>query len=93
MSQPTTPSDLFKKRHSLAHVLLMAIKHHFPHALPTIGPVTDTGFYYDIDFRNETKIGNEDLAKVEKTMREIIAKNLSFRVETIDTGAAEGLFT
>jgi threonyl-tRNA synthetase len=71
----------------------MAIKHHFPHALPTIGPVTDTGFYYDIDFRNETKIGNEDLAKVEKTMREIIAKNLSFRVETIDTGAAEGLFT
>jgi threonyl-tRNA synthetase len=92
MSQATNHTDLFKKRHSLAHVLLMAIKHQFPHALPTIGPVTENGFYYDIDFSNETKIGNDDLAKIEKTMREIIAKKLPFTVETVPSGEAEGLF-
>ncbi len=85
-------SPLFKKRHSLAHVLLMAIKHHFPHALPTIGPVTDTGFYYDIDFVDGVKPTNEDLPKLEKTMREILKRNLDFKVETVTPGIAEGLF-
>ena len=93
MSHPNQLTELFKKRHSLAHVLLMAIKHHFPHALPTIGPVTETGFYYDIDFSGETKIGNDDLPKVEKTMREIIAKNLPFAVKEVTIHEAEGMFT
>lgn len=93
MSQSINQSPLFKKRHSLAHVLLMAIKHHFPHALPTIGPVTDTGFYYDIDFVDGVKVTLEDLPKLEKTMREILKRNLDFKVETITPGIAEGLFS
>lgn len=86
-------SILFNKRHSLAHVLLMAIKHHFPHSLPTIGPVTDTGFYYDIDFIDGVKPTLEDLPKLEKTMREIIKRNLPFKKEAITTNIAEGLFS
>jgi threonyl-tRNA synthetase len=71
----------------------MAIKHHYPHALPTIGPVTDTGFYYDIDFVDGVKPSPEDLPKLEKTMREILKRNLDFRVENITPGIAEGLFS
>lgn len=93
MSQIIDQTPLFKKRHSLAHILLMAIKHHFPHALPTIGPVTETGFYYDIDFVDGVKPTLEDLPKIEKTMREILKRNLDFKVETTTTGIAEGLFS
>jgi threonyl-tRNA synthetase len=93
MSQIMNQPPLFKKRHSLAHVLLMAIKHHFPHALPTIGPVTDTGFYYDIDFVDGIKPALEDLPKLEKTMKEILKRKLDFKIEIITPGIAEGLFS
>ena len=69
----------------------MAVKKEFPHALPTIGPVTDTGFYYDIDF-GSTKIGTEDLEKLEKTMRELLGQSLDFRQETVDSSQAKELF-
>lgn len=83
---------LFNKRHSLAHVLLMAVKHHFPHATPTIGPVTDTGFYYDFDFTGGAKVTAEDFGKIEATMREILAKHLDFSVESISPEKARELF-
>ena len=92
MSQKEAQNQLFKVRHSLAHVLLMAIKHNFPHALPTIGPVTDAGFYYDLDFVDGVKIGVEDLKKVEDTMREILKRHLDFKVETVSTDQARSLF-
>jgi threonyl-tRNA synthetase len=93
MQKTSRESDLFNIRHSLAHVLLMAIKHHFPHALPTIGPVTETGFYYDIDFVDGVKIKEEDLAKVEKTMKEILMRHLDFKVETVTPDVARELFS
>lgn len=83
---------LFQKRHSLAHVLLMAIKHHFPYAKPTIGPVIENGFYYDFDFSGGPKLKEEDFPKIETTMREILSRNLAFTKETIDAGEALGLF-
>lgn len=92
MSHNTELTSLYHIRHSLAHILLMAIKHHFPHALPTIGPVTDTGFYYDIDFVDGVKITENDLKKVEDTMRDIIKRHLPFTSETITVDQAHGLF-
>lgn len=59
-------------RHTLAHLLAQASKEHYPNALLTLGPSIDNGFYYDIDFQ-EDKINDEDLSKIEKTMK----KNLS----------------
>jgi threonyl-tRNA synthetase len=85
-------SPLFKKRHSLAHVLLMAMKEHFPHAKPTIGPVTEHGFYYDFDFAGGPKVTPEDFPKLEKTMRDILTKNLDFVVEEVSTAKAQELF-
>jgi threonyl-tRNA synthetase len=61
----------------------MAIHKHYPKALPTIGPVTETGFYYDVDFGGD-KIGPDDLAILEKEMRAIVAQNLDFKVESVD---------
>lgn len=92
MHQETSLDTLHRVRHSLAHVLLMAVKHHFPHALPTIGPVTDTGFYYDIGFIDGVKLAADDLKKIEVTMRDIIAQHLDFKQETITPDQARAFF-
>lgn len=60
-----------QKRHSLAHLLAQAIINLYPDAKLTIGPATDTGFYYDVDF-GTTKITDADLPKIEKEMRKIL---------------------
>ena len=93
MSHNTEQDQLFRIRHSLAHILLMAVKHHFPHVLQTIGPVIDTGFYYDIDFVDGVKIGPDDLKNIEKTMSEIIKRHLDFKKETITVDQARTLFS
>ena len=70
----------------------MAIHKHYPYALPTIGPVTETGFYYDVDF-GTTKIGPDDLITLEKTMKEILSQNLDFVVETVTGTKAKEFFS
>ena len=70
----------------------MAVKHHYPHALPTIGPVIDNGFYYDFDFKEGQKPGLDDLTRIQKTMEEICTKNLPFRHEVVTADQARGLF-
>jgi threonyl-tRNA synthetase len=92
MSQNQDQTPLFKQRHSLAHVLLMAIKQLYPHALPTIGPVIEHGFYYDFDFSGGLKPSPEDFANIEEVMRSILVKNLSFSVETVTPEKAADLF-
>jgi threonyl-tRNA synthetase len=86
-------TSIANKRHSLAHVLLMAVKHHYPHALPTIGPVIENGFYYDIDFGAEGKPSSEDFKKIESSMNEIIKKDLPFRHEEVTADQARELFS
>ncbi|EOH7341456.1 threonine--tRNA ligase [Campylobacter coli] len=55
-------------RHSCAHLMAQAIKSLYPEAKFFVGPVIEDGFYYD--FRVNSKIGEEDLAKIEKKMKE-----------------------
>jgi threonyl-tRNA synthetase len=85
-------TQLFKNRHSLAHVLLMAVKKQFPEALPSTGPVTETGFYYDIDFGTK-KLVQEDLTSLEQEMRATLTTHLDFVVETIPVEKAHELFS
>jgi threonyl-tRNA synthetase len=85
-------TQLFRNRHSLAHVLLMAIKKHYPEALPTIGPVIDTGFYYDVDF-GAKKVTPEDLLVLEETMRTILKEHHEFKVENVSQEKALSLFS
>ena len=56
--------------HSCAHLLAQAVKHLYPEAKFWVGPVIDSGFYYDIDL-GSTVIKEEDLPKIEKEMKKI----------------------
>ncbi len=62
-----------KMRHTLSHVLAAAVRELYLTTVFGIGPATQNGFYYDIDF-DETKVSEADLAKIEKKMRGIIAR-------------------
>lgn len=67
------PEGLEVFRHSTAHVFAYAIQELFPNAKNTIGPAVEEGFYYDFD---DLKITEEDFARIEAKMQEIIAKDL-----------------
>ncbi|MFA4995559.1 MAG: threonine--tRNA ligase [Patescibacteria group bacterium] len=61
-------------RHSLSHVLAMAVLEMFPEAKLGIGPAIDNGFYYDFDLPRT--LIPEDLPILEEKMRKIIEKNI-----------------
>ena len=56
--------------HSCAHLMAQAVKHLYPNALFWVGPVIESGFYYDIDLGNEV-IKEDDLLRIEKEMKKI----------------------
>jgi len=56
--------------HSCAHLMAQAVKHLYPKALFWVGPVVESGFYYDIDLGDEV-IKEEDLLKIEKEMKKL----------------------
>jgi threonyl-tRNA synthetase len=63
-------------RHSLAHLLAMAVLEYDPQAKPTIGPAIDDGFYYD--FELSKPIGEADLPALQARMIELAASGLTF---------------
>ena len=62
--------NLSVMNHSCAHLLAQAVKHLYPNAKFWIGPVVESGFYYDIDLGDVT-LTNEDLPAIEKEMKKI----------------------
>lgn len=58
------------KNHSCAHLLAQAVKHLYPNAMFWVGPVIESGFYYDIDL-GDVVIKEEDLEKIEKEMKKL----------------------
>lgn len=60
-------------RHSSTHLMAQAVLELFPEAKPTIGPVVEEGFYYDIDHPPFTP---QDIEKIEARMKEICARKL-----------------
>ncbi len=56
--------------HSCAHLMAQAVKHLYPEAKFWVGPVVDSGFYYDIDLGDKV-IKEEDLPLIEKEMKKI----------------------
>jgi len=56
--------------HSCAHLLAQAVKHLYPNAMFWVGPVIESGFYYDVDLGDQV-IKEEDLEKIEKEMKRI----------------------
>jgi len=74
--------QLARLRHTCAHVLAMAVQTLFPETKVTIGPCTDTGFYYDFD--RAAPFTPEDLERIEVEMRRIIRANLPIVRETVE---------
>ena len=65
-------------RHSTSHIMAQAVQSLFPSAKLAIGPATADGFYYDFDLTDGHAFTQEDLAKIEEKMKEIIKQNLTF---------------
>ena len=77
-------------RHSTAHVMAEAVKNLFEGTHVAIGPAIDTGFYYDFELPRPIK--DEDLPKIEKEMRRILASNSPFVKSVISREEALELF-
>jgi len=87
----TDPLGLEVIRHSTAHVMADAVQRLFPGTKVTIGPAIEDGFYYDFD-KPDGPFTDDDLAKIEETMRSIVKEDTEFRREVIAREAAIRLF-
>jgi len=84
-SYPMQQSDeqqLLRIRHTCAHLLAMAVQTLFPETKVTIGPTTETGFYYDFD--RTQPFTPDDLPAIEAQMRRLIRANLPIIREEVD---------
>ena len=77
-------------RHSLAHVMAAAVQKLFPDVKFAGGPAIENGFYYDFD--TEHRFSEEDFAKIEKEMRELIKSNGRFEQRFVSLDEAKELF-
>jgi threonyl-tRNA synthetase len=73
--------------HSSAHVLAEAVQALYPHALFTIGPAVEQGFYYDIDF-GDSAPGADDLSRIEEKMMEFARQENEFKLYSISKAEA-----
>ena len=84
----TSESDqLLRIRHSMSHVMAMAVQQLFPQARVTIGPWTEAGFYYDFD--NPDPFTEADLKAIKKGMIKIINKKLPLERVEVSRSEAE----
>jgi threonyl-tRNA synthetase len=71
----TSESESLQKiRHTASHIMAMAVQKLFPKAQVTIGPWTETGFYYDFD--SPDPFTEKDLKQIRKEMIKIINRQL-----------------
>ena len=79
------------KRHSLAHLMAACIQEMFPEARFGVGPVVEDGFYYDVSVGRA--LTPEDLAEIEKRMRQKVSQGLSFDRSEMPTDEAINVFS
>ncbi|ULJ73284.1 threonine--tRNA ligase [Rhizobium gallicum] len=77
-------------RHDAAHVMAEAVQELWPGTQVTIGPVIENGFYYD--FAKNEPFTLDDLPKIEKKMKEIIARNAPFTKQVWSRQKAKEVF-
>jgi threonyl-tRNA synthetase len=86
----TDPEALELIRHDAAHVMAEAVQALWPGTQVTIGPVIENGFFYD--FAKAEPFHPDDLARIEKKMAEIIARNAPFTKEFWSREQAKAFF-
>ncbi|MDQ3936477.1 MAG: threonine--tRNA ligase [Actinomycetota bacterium] len=80
-------------RHDAAHVLATAVIELYPGTKVSIGPPIEDGFYYDFEFPDGVKVGEEDLPRIEEAMRRHIKADETFERTDITPGEALERFT
>jgi threonyl-tRNA synthetase len=85
-------SELWKIRHSTAHVMAQAVRDLFPEgtAKIAIGPPIADGFYYDFDLPRP--LTPEDLEEIEKKMNVVLAEDHEFIRRELSADEARDLF-
>ena len=100
MSQENIPyeeTELYKIRHTAAHVMAEAVLQHYPNAKLAFGPPVEDGFYYDFDL-GETEDGKpvtfteEDLEKIEATTKKLLKKNAPLEKSSMTIEEAKAFF-
>ncbi len=82
--------QLFRMRHSAAHILAEAVLEMFPDAKYAIGPPVDDGFYYD--FELSRSLTPEDLEVLQERMLQSVGANLTITGEQIQKDRARKIF-
>ncbi|WP_159019748.1 threonine--tRNA ligase [Algibacter sp. L3A6] len=77
--------------HSSAHVLAQAIEELYSDAKLTIGPAIDNGFYYDVDFGEQT-VSEKDFKAIENKMLEIARGKHEFKMRSASKAEALELY-
>ena len=77
---------LYRRRHSLAHVLATAVLELKPGTQLGFGPPVDDGFYYDFLF--DAPLAEGELLQIEQRMRKILKRSLAFEHSEMDYPAA-----
>ena len=88
---------LYRLRHSAAHIMAQAVCELYPEARIAIGPPIENGFYYDFDLGKDESgkprtFQPDDLEKIEKRMRQIIAGKHPFHFREVSADEARDLF-
>jgi threonyl-tRNA synthetase len=84
----TSESEPLKRiRHTMSHVMAMAVQKLFPKAQVTIGPWIEYGFYYDFD--SPDPFTEADLKAIKKEMVKIIKKKLPVIREEVSRDEAQ----
>src|SRR5262249_28477473 len=88
-----TPRGRHVLRHSTAHVLAQAVTQLWPGAKYAIGPPIDDGFYYDFELPGGGSFTDEDLARIEDRMRQVVGEDQPFVREEHSVDEGMKLFT
>jgi len=82
--------QLYKLRHSLAHVMAQAVVEKYPQAKPTIGPPIEDGLYYD--FELDENPDDKALEDITNRMRRIIKGKHAFKVREVSADEGRVIF-
>jgi threonyl-tRNA synthetase len=89
--QDQESEQLYKLRHSTAHVMAEAVLQMFPGGKLGFGPPIENGFYYDFDLPRTLTV--EDLAEIEERMKEIVKGDYPFQHRDVGIDEAKAILT
>lgn len=89
---PYEESELYKIRHSVAHIMAQAVVEMFEsgEAKVAIGPPIADGYYYDFELPRQ--LSTDDFKVIEKRMRQIIGAKHEFKKEIVSAEKAKEVF-